>query len=128
MKDEDKTKEQLVRELVKLRQHVADLEKAGTRPKWTEKLMEQHAVSQGLIWDSLPNPFYVIDASDYTIKVANSAANFGHLQKDSNCYALTHKTARPCGSAEHPCPLEKIRETKRPVRVEHLHPYSLSFC
>ncbi len=121
MKDKDKTKEQLVRELVEMRQRVAELEKPGTRLNWTEELMEQHAVCHDLILESLPNAFYVIDASDYTIKVANSAAKFGQLPKGATCYALTHKTDRPCGSAEHPCPLEKIRETKRPVRVEHLH-------
>ena len=46
--------------------------------------------------DSLPYPFYVIDASDYTIKLANSAAGFGILSKTSTCYALTHNTDKPC--------------------------------
>jgi sigma-B regulation protein RsbU (phosphoserine phosphatase) len=71
--------------------------------------------------DSLPYPFYVIDASDYTIKLANSAAGFGRLSKTSTCYALTHNTDIPCCSPEHPCPLRTIKETKQPVTVEHLH-------
>ena len=73
------------------------------------------------VLDSLPYPFYVIDASDYTIKVANSAAGFEQLSKTSTCYALTHDTDRPCCSEAHPCPLEIIKETKKPVTVEHLH-------
>jgi class 3 adenylate cyclase len=71
--------------------------------------------------DSLPNPFYVIDATDYTVKAANSAAHFGPLSKDSTCFTLTHKSNGPCDSAEHPCPIQKIRKTKRPATVEHLH-------
>jgi PAS domain S-box-containing protein len=27
----------------------------------------------------------------------------------------------PCNSAEHPCPLEIVKQTKRPVTVEHFH-------
>lgn len=121
MNDEEKTKEHLVREVVQLRQRVAELEKPGSRLTWTKGPTDQQAVFLDLILESLPNPFYVIDASDYTIKAANSAAHFGLLSKDSTCYALTHKSDGPCHSAEHPCPVEKIRQTKRPVTVEHPH-------
>jgi len=117
MNEEDKAKQ----ELAELRQRVAELEKPESRLVWTEERMEQHADFLDLIIESLPYPFYVIDASDYTIKVANSAARFGQLSKGATCYALTHKTDRPCSPAEHPCPIEKIRKTKRPVTMEHLH-------
>lgn len=73
------------------------------------------------ILESLPYPFYVIDASDYTIKAANAAAGFGPLTDASTCHALTHNRHEPCGSAAHPCPIEKIRETRGPVTVEHVH-------
>jgi len=55
MKDKDKTNEQLVRELVEMRQRVAELEKPQTRLNWTEELMEQHSVCHDLILESLPN-------------------------------------------------------------------------
>ena len=121
MNDEDKTKEQLVGELAELRQRVAELEKQETGLAWTKNRVEQHAGFLDLVFESLPNPFYVIDASDYTIKLANSAAQFGRLSKDSTCHALTHKSDRPCISAAHPCPIEKIKKTRRPVTVEHFH-------
>jgi len=121
MNEEDKTKQELARELAELRQRVAELEEPESRLIWTEERIEQQADFLDLIIESLPNPFYVIDASDYTIKVANSASQFGQLSKGATCYALTHKTDRPCTSAEHPCPIEKIKKTKRPVTVEHLH-------
>ncbi len=71
--------------------------------------------------ESLPHPFYVIDAKDCTIKLANSATYAGSLQKDITCYALTHRSDKPCESPEHPCPLETVKKTGQPVVVEHIH-------
>ena len=73
------------------------------------------------ILESLPYPFYVIDASNFTIKAANAAAGFGPLTNDSTCHALTHNRDKPCSAAAHPCPVEEIKQTKRPVTVEHVH-------
>jgi len=73
------------------------------------------------ILKSLPYPFYVINASDYIIITANPAAGFGRLSNAPTCYALTHKADKPCGSAAHPCPVEEITKTRKPVMVEHVH-------
>jgi two-component system, NarL family, sensor histidine kinase UhpB len=73
------------------------------------------------VLESLTHPFYVIDAEDFTIKMANSAARLGRLTGTTTCYALTHKKERPCGTEAHPCPLEIVRKTKKPVTVEHVH-------
>jgi len=73
------------------------------------------------VLESLPYPFYVIDAKDYTIKMANSAARLGSISEDSTCYALTHKRSRPCRGAEHTCPLEEVKKTKKPATAEHIH-------
>jgi PAS domain S-box-containing protein len=78
-------------------------------------------VSLAQVLNSLPFPFYVIDASNYIIKSANPSAQFGRLSSTSTCYALTHKWDKPCGSAAHPCPLAKVRKTRKPVTVEHVH-------
>ncbi len=118
---EDKIKEQLVGELSELPQQVSELQRPGTRLMWAKGQIDQHVAFLDLILESIPNPFYVIDVSDYTIKLANYAAQFGRLSKDVTCYALTHKSDRPCCSAEHPCPLEEIKKTKLPMTVEHLH-------
>jgi len=72
------------------------------------------------VLESLTHPFYVVDASDYTIMMANSAACFGELSEQCTCYALTHRRQAPCGQ-DHPCPLEIMRKTKQPVVVEHIH-------
>lgn len=69
----------------------------------------------------LTHPFYVVDANDYMIKIANPAATLGELSDKSTCYALTHRSDKPCGTARHPCPLEEIKKTKKSVTVEHIH-------
>jgi PAS domain S-box-containing protein len=73
------------------------------------------------ILKSFPHPFYVIDASNYRIILANPAAHPGLLSNGSTCYALMHNLDTPCDSAEHPCPVEKVKKTKKPVTVEHIH-------
>ena len=71
--------------------------------------------------ESLTHPFYVLDAHDYTIKMANSATRLGHLAENTTCYAMTHRSDRPCEATEHPCPLREVKRTKQPVVVEHVH-------
>lgn len=73
------------------------------------------------VLESLTHPFYVIDAGDYTIQMANSAARLGDMTGTITCHALTHKKDSPCGMKDHPCPLEIVKETKKPVSVEHIH-------
>jgi signal transduction histidine kinase len=53
--------------------------------------------------------------------MANSATRAGDLSKKPTCYATTHKRTKPCGSTNDICPLEKMKVTKKPVVVEHLH-------
>lgn len=73
------------------------------------------------VLESLTHPFYVIDTNDYTIQMANSAARLGEMTGTVTCYALTHKKDKPCGVKDHPCPLEMVKKTKKPVTVEHIH-------
>lgn len=73
------------------------------------------------VLESLTHPFYVIDTSDYTILMANSAARLGDIAKAITCHALTHKNDKPCSMKDHPCPLEMVKKTRKPVSVEHIH-------
>jgi len=100
---------------------------AEVRKKIPESSQEElHVLLQDEIWieimNSLPYPIYLIDANDYTIKMANSATSiFGDISKDTTCYALTHKMDRPCQLPNHQCTLEEIKRTKRPIVLEHIH-------
>jgi signal transduction histidine kinase len=120
MQAADKTK-QLIKELTELRGQIGELEKSEAKCKQAEERLKQQAEFMNLVLESLPHPFYVINASDYTIRIANSATLDGQLSKGVTCHALTHKSDKPCASEGHPCPLQMVRDTKQPVTVEHVH-------
>ncbi|MGD1993021.1 MAG: PAS domain-containing protein, partial [Anaerolineae bacterium] len=72
--------------------------------------------------ESLPYPFYVVNADDYTIEMANSAALEGAGSAEKYvCYALTHNRSVPCNGTQHPCPLMEVRRFGEPVQVDHTH-------
>lgn len=73
------------------------------------------------IIESLPYPFYVIDASNYALVLANSAACRDHDWVGKCCYSLTHHRQTPCDGTEHECTLAHVRRTKMPVILEHIH-------
>ncbi|MGB3702304.1 MAG: PAS domain-containing protein, partial [Anaerolineales bacterium] len=73
------------------------------------------------VFESLSYPFYVIDARDYTIKMANSAANAGELPRPDYCYSRIHNRETPCSGRGYSCPLEEVKNTRQPVVTEHVH-------
>jgi signal transduction histidine kinase/CheY-like chemotaxis protein len=73
------------------------------------------------ILESLTYPFYVVDVSDYSVVIANSAAVKGHLNDQTPCYMLSHKKDAPCEGPNCPCPLEEVKRTGQPMMVEHVH-------
>ncbi len=73
------------------------------------------------ILESITNPFYVINAENYKIVMANSTAKLGNLQGNGTCYSLTHQSDTPCQKDTHQCPLDIIKKTRKPVVVTHLH-------
>ncbi|MDO8578926.1 MAG: ATP-binding protein [Dehalococcoidales bacterium] len=85
-----------------------------------EKLKIQYSLLKST-FEAIPYPFYVIDANDYSVKMANSAARFGDLSKGPPCYALTHGKDKPCDSEPDPCPLAQMKKTRKPVTCEHVH-------
>ncbi len=100
--------------------HESLTKEVAQRTRAEERIREQNAFLKNII-ESLAHPFYVIDAADYTIRVANSAAAFGAVSDYSTCYALTHGQDKPCEGLLHPCPLEEVRQTGQPVVIEHVH-------
>lgn len=73
------------------------------------------------VLESLEHPFYVIDADDYTVSLANLAARLEQVHGVATCHALIHRSDKPCRGKDHLCPLEIVRRTKKPVTVEHIH-------
>jgi len=102
------------RMVLSIRRHTAELTRTNRETNEQRKLLEDTL-------ESLTHPFYVVDAEDHSIKVANSAARRLGSSGESTCHALTHRRDTPCDSADHPCPLVQVKETGRPVMVEHVH-------
>lgn len=76
------------------------------------------------IFDSVDGPFYVVDVRNYRVILANQAARKLGIHSGgtwATCYALTHNRTTPCSGDEHPCPLQEVVATGRPVVVEHIH-------
>ncbi len=90
------------------------------RQRAEEQLHEQNQFLNTVL-ESLSHPFYVVDANDYTILMANSAAGMALEQGQATCYALTHKRSTPCDSSKHPCPVAEVKRTGKPAMAEHVH-------
>jgi len=111
-----------------LEQRVRELEKETVLQKQVEAALResevrcrrQHHFLASAI-DSLTHTFYVIDPDNYEIIYANSTSNLGDLAGNPTCYLLTHNREKPCQGDKHPCPVDEIRKTKKPVTVEHVH-------
>lgn len=87
-----------------------------------EKIRLQNRFLTSVI-NALPHPFYVIDASTYRLKHANSAALHGKAPGHITCYELTHNRKTPCDGNSHPCPLDQVKDSHKPYVVEHIHTY-----
>jgi PAS domain S-box-containing protein len=92
-----------------------------TEVKKAEKQIQQQNDFLKLVINSLPHPFYVLDASNYTIKIANRASAPQGLADNTTCYYHTHNKTEACHEREHPCPLSEVKKTHKPVVLEHIH-------
>lgn len=92
-----------------------------TERKQAEEQIQQQNEFLTTILESLTHPFYVINVEDYTVQMANTAARLDTAAGNATCYELTHHRDAPCSSAAHPCPIEELRRTRKPVTVEHVH-------
>ena len=85
-----------------------------------EKIQKQNEFLN-IVLESLSHPFYVIDANNYLIKLANSATGNNLTLGKTTCHGFSHNSDKPCHGSGHPCPLEIVKKTKKPVVVEHIH-------
>ena len=88
-----------------------------------EKSMDKYAKQSKFLesaLDALTHPFYVVDAESYEVILSNKASGFAG-RSASTCHQLTHGSDLPCNGPDHPCPLREIKETGKPVIVEHVH-------
>ncbi|KPK00630.1 MAG: hypothetical protein AMJ60_00360 [Desulfobacterales bacterium SG8_35] len=88
------------------------------------ELETTRAFLQSII-DGVAESIMVI-SRDYRILLTNKAASELHEHDlptaDTHfCYQVSHHSSTPCHGDEHPCPLQKVLETKQPVTLVHNH-------
>lgn len=83
-------------------------------------LARQNAFLSSVI-ESLPYPFYVVDAENYTVTLGNSLALQGNAPNSITCHELTHHCDTPCDDDAHLCPLNEVKRTRKPVVMQHVH-------
>nr|MBF0221891.1 response regulator [Desulfobulbaceae bacterium] len=105
----------------KLEEKVAELENALCLCVESEReIQEQHECLQNVL-DALTHPFYIINASDYTIVLANKASHLSRYKAGITCYQLTHNQSKPCTGQDHPCTIIEIKKNLGPVVLKHTH-------
>ncbi len=98
---------------------------SGRRPDAAQRSQERDVRRQNEflanVLEFLPYPFYVIDARDHSVVLANSAAGSVTSSDGLTCYALTHRRDTPCTAGGHLCPLDEVKRTRKSVVMEHVH-------
>lgn len=88
---------------------------------WVQERLQQQNRFVTSVLEALTHPFYVINAQDYTLTMANRAALREETLEGLSCHVLTHQRDEPCDPVDCPCPLKTVRETKTPTMTEHVH-------
>jgi len=91
------------------------------KPSWDSPDMTC-SLQQSII-DGVTEPIMVIGL-DYQVWMMNRAAREFSSQDTTlplSCYCVSHQRETPCDGMEHPCPLEQVRKTGKPVTVVHEH-------
>ncbi|MEW6426925.1 MAG: response regulator [Thermodesulfobacteriota bacterium] len=81
------------------------------------ELKSRQVFLQGVV-DAIDDALMVI-APDHSILLRNAAAARGGDNRDK-CFQCSHGVDSPCKN-DHPCPLDEVRRTGRPVTVLHHH-------
>jgi PAS domain S-box-containing protein len=85
-----------------------------------ENIMRHQNEFLNTVINSLGHPFYVIDAHNHKIQIANKAA-MRHLAENATCYELVHNHPESCSNSGCPCPIESVKKTRKPFITEHLY-------
>ncbi|RME49614.1 MAG: PAS domain S-box protein, partial [Caldilineae bacterium] len=103
---------------------ILSIEEDITERLRAEKELEAaHTLLQRTI-NGIEEPVMLIDLN-YRVRLANRVVRERYAQVGMPatlqcCYQISHGRDTPCDGL-HPCPLEEVRHTGRPVVVEHIH-------
>ena len=112
MKDNDRTKDELIREIAELRNRIASLQEANTKQCATEKKLLDEERFLFNVFTSVQDGISVLD-KDLNIIMVNHKIEewYGHAMPlvGKKCYAAYHGRSQPCEI----CPTLKTLETGR---------------
>jgi len=91
-----------------------------TKKKEARETIEKQNKFLSNVIESLTHPFYVINTSNYSILISNSAAQRKSISSNTTCYSTIYNRKQPCDHEGISCPLKEIMKTGKAVRVEHL--------
>lgn len=104
MKDDEKTKKQLLTELVELRK--------------SHDLLDR-------ILDGMYDALMVVDRDYRIVDINNCFTDYYGWNREEiigkTCYEITHSLPQPCTESQHPCPMRRVIQTKSTIKVEHTH-------
>ncbi|MBN1327223.1 MAG: response regulator [Candidatus Cloacimonetes bacterium] len=92
-----------------------------TKRKEAGLIIKQQNEFLSNVIDSLTHPFFVVNADNYSIMISNSAARQLSSTSITTCYAFRYNRDKPCTGENTPCPLQLLKQTKKPVKVEHMN-------
>ncbi len=92
-----------------------------TDRKQAEIALQRQNEYLSTIMESVTNPFYIVNAHDYSVVRANTAAQSKGVVEQSTCHYTTHGRAEPCDDRDFPCPVRELVRTAAPTTVQHIH-------
>jgi diguanylate cyclase (GGDEF)-like protein len=82
-----------------------------------ERTFLQHVI------DGVDEPIRVISLDYQVLRMNNAARHSAQAQdldqKNIYCYQLAHQRKLPCAGDDHPCPLQRVLQTRMPCKVIH---------
>ncbi len=103
-----------------IQERTSALENEVVERKTAEIKIKEQADFLRKVIESLSHPFYVIDAQDQSIILANSVALAQGDGSKTTCYSLIHNRDNPCDDIGVQCPLQIIEQTGKAVVLERV--------
>jgi len=123
MKDVDKTKEQLINELVEMRQKISELKKLEIQRRRAEKKLQFERKQIKSLFNSLNEVINVVDPKTYKILYANKALNALYKKNlvGSTCYKEYYGLESPCEFCTNEMLLKERSKTEKSVCFNPFH-------
>ena len=126
MGEKEKTKEQLIGELQRLRQRVAELQQSEKQRERTEAELTGAKEFVETVLNSMDDVISILDIRDFRILGVNRPflEAVGMTEEEvlgKPCYEITHHRSDPCGPPHDICPIPEVAAGKRSSLVEHVH-------